>query len=71
MATRLAHRAKLMAMDLTIMAMQHTRSSEVLSALVRRVYSLVSNEQIVLTGGMILSAAIAGLIIGYLAYFWL
>jgi len=71
MATRLAHRAKLMAMDLTIIAMQHTRSSEFLSALVRRVYSLVSNEQMVLTVGMIFSAAIAGLIIGYLAYFLL
>jgi len=69
MAMRITHRAKLLAMELTITAMQHTRSSHVLTRFIRWVYHLISNEQFILAAGSILAFAIAGFLIGYLSFF--
>jgi hypothetical protein len=71
MATRFAHRAKLLAMDLTITAMQRTRSSELLSGIVRRLYQLLNDELLFLSVAAIFVFGIAGFLIGYLAYFLL
>jgi hypothetical protein len=69
MATRFAHRAKLLAMDLTITAMQHTRSSELLSGIVRQLYKLVNTEYLFFSIAAIIGFGIAGFLIGYLAFF--
>jgi hypothetical protein len=69
MATRFAHRAKLLAMDLTITAMQHTRSSDLLSSIFRRVYRLTSDGHFLLWAASLITFGIAGFLIGYLTYF--
>jgi len=71
MTTRFAHRAKLMALDLTITAIQKTRRSGLLRTIFRRLYSLFSDGSVILWGGALMSFAIAGFLIGYLSYFLL
>jgi hypothetical protein len=71
MATRFAHRAKLLAMDLTITAMQHTRSSTLLSTLVRHLYNFINNEHLFLSIAAIIVFGLAGFLIGYLSFFFI
>jgi hypothetical protein len=69
MSTHISHRAKLLAMEMTIAAMRHTRSSSFLSSLFRRVYLLIIDGQIILWIAALLACSIAGFLIGYLSYF--
>jgi hypothetical protein len=69
MGIQLTHRAKLLAMDITISAMQRTRKSGILSGIFRGTYRIVRDGRLIVWGGVLVALGIAGFLIGYLAYY--
>ncbi len=69
MNIRLAHRVELFAMNVAISAMDRTSRSGLLSRFFRQFYRLGRNKSLIIWTGAIASSAIAGYLLGYLAYF--
>jgi hypothetical protein len=71
MSTRLAHRAQLYAMNMTIQVLNRTRQSSSLTAVFRSLFLLVRREGLILWAGITVALSLAGFLIGYVTYFLL
>lgn len=71
MSTRLAHRAQLYAMNITIQFLTHTRQSNSLSALFRSFYQIIRREGLIVWSGIYMALVLAGFLFGYVTYFLL
>jgi hypothetical protein len=68
MSTRLAHRAQLYAMNMTIQMLARTRRSSSLSKLFRSFYQVFRREGLVLWSGIYMALCLAGYLCGYIIY---
>lgn len=69
MATKITHRAKILALDLAISVMHQTRQNFLLRTIFRQAYTLFRDGRLIIWGGAILASAVGGFLVGYLSYF--
>ena len=71
MSTRLAHRAQLYAMNMTIQVLIQTRQNKSMSAMFRSFYQIFCREVLILWTAIFVALSLTGYLFGYVLSFLL
>lgn len=71
MSTRLAHRAQLYAMNMTIQILIQTRQNRSLSAMFRSLYQIFRRQVLILWAGIFIALSLTGYLFGYVLSFFI